>query len=413
MHRFCAGFATLAVAAVAARAADWFQFRGPTGQGHADAKLATEWDAKKNVTWRKELPGGGWSSPVLAGGKVYLTAAVPQEGGAQSLRVLCLDARTGDAVWDKEVFKQPADAPKIHSKNSHASPTAVVEDGLVYAHFGHMGTACLKAADGVPVWATQEHAYKPVHGNGGSPVLAGGLLAFCADGFDKQLVVALDKKTGKTAWTAPRKLAPGTLPFSFCTPLVIRANGTEQLIAPGSGAVMALDPKTGKELWRARYPGGYSVVPRPVYANGLVYVCTGYNTATLLAVRPDGTGDVTDTHVAFVVKKNAPHNPSPVAVGDALYMVSDKGVLSCLDGKTGKERWSENLNKPFSASLTAAGGLVYATDEAGTTTVFRPGDAFDPVATNKLNEKAFASFGVEGAALFLRTEKALYRIEAK
>jgi outer membrane protein assembly factor BamB len=409
MHRLLVVLALVLTPALLG--AEWFQFRGPEGQGHSDAKPVTEWDAKKNVTWRKELPGLGWSSPVVAGGKVFLTTAVPQSG--YSLRAIRLNAKTGSIEWDKEVFKEPADAPKIHSKNSHASPTPVVADGLVYVHFGHLGTACLKAADGSIVWTTQELAYKPVHGNGGSPVVVGDLLVFSIDGTDKQAVVALDKATGKVKWQTPRNNTTGANPFSFSTPLLIRANDRDQLISAGSGVVMALDPKSGTELWRVSYGSGYSVVPRPVFANGLVYVCTGYNTPTLVAIRPDGTGDVTQTHVAFTVKKNVPHNPSPLVVGDALYMVSDAGVLSCLDAKTGAERWTERVEKAYSSSPLYANGLIYLLSETGTTTVFKPGDSYEEVAKNKLNEKTQASFGVDGNAILLRTEKALYRIEKK
>ena len=412
MHRFvAAAFLTLAFA-LTLPAADWFQFRGPDGQGHTDAKLATEWDAKKNVTWRKELPGLGWSSPVIAGGKIYLTTALPQASG-QSLRVLCLDAKTGKIEWDKEVFSQDASAPNIHRKNSHASPTPVVEDGNVYVHFGHMGTACLKAKDGSKVWATQELKYSPVHGNGGSPVVTGKHLIFSIDGTDKQMVVALDKTNGKVAWKTPRENKTGAKPFSFSTPLVITVKDQEQLISAGSGVVMALDPTTGKEIWRVYYGSGYSVVPRPVFANGLVYLSTGYDSPTVIAIKPDGKGDVTGTHVAFTVKKNAPRNASPLVVGDALFLVSDNGQLSCIDAKTGQERWSESVGKAFSSSPIYAGGLVYLIDEAGTATVFKPGAAYDPVATNKLGEKTQASFGVDGDALLIRTEKALYRIEKK
>src|SRR5262245_54875914 len=178
MHRFAfASFLTLSLAlTLSAQGADWFQFRGPDGQGHSDAKLATEWGPKKNVTWRKEIPGVGWSSPVVVAGKIYLTTAVPQgdsDKPSYSLRVLCLNAN-GGVVWDKEVLAQDGKTePGIDKKNSHASPTPVFEDGNLYVHFGHMGTACLKAADGSKVWATQELAYKPVHGNGGSPVIVG------------------------------------------------------------------------------------------------------------------------------------------------------------------------------------------------------------------------------------------------
>ncbi|MDW8198228.1 MAG: PQQ-binding-like beta-propeller repeat protein [Gemmataceae bacterium] len=399
-------------AIVPVKAGDWNQFRGPDGQGHAPGPLPTKWDATTNITWRKEIPGLGWSSPVIAAGKIYLTTAVPLKTGGPSLRALALDALTGAVLWNQEVFVEDANAPKPHKKNSHASPTPVVEAGMVYVHFGHMGTACLRAQDGTKVWATQDHSYAPMHGNGGSPILVGDRLIFSADGLDKQHIIALEKSTGKLAWKTPRKGITG-LPFSFSTPLVITVNGQQQIISVGSSVVLALEPKTGREIWRVSFGKGYSVVPKPIYANGLVYICTGYTTPTLLAIRPDGQGDVTQTHVAFTVKKNVPLNPSLLAVGDAIYMVSDSGVLTCLDGKTGAERWSERIGGAFSASPIYAGGRVYLLDEAGTTTIFTPGDKFELVATNKLGERSLASFAVDGQALFVRTEKALYRIEAK
>jgi outer membrane protein assembly factor BamB len=288
MHRVLLASLLTLTLALTLRAADWPQFRGPAGNGHADAKLVTEWDAKKNVSWRKEIPGLGWSSPVVADGKIYLTTAV-QQGRGHSLRALCLDAKTSKTIWDKEVFTQEATAPGIHRKNSHASPTPVIEGDRLYVHFGHMGTACLNAKDGSQVWANRKLSYSPVHGNGGSPVVAGNFLIFSTDGLDKQEVVALDKATGKLVWAAPRKQDPDK-PFSFSTPLVITVNGQEQVISAGSGVVMALEPKTGKEIWRATYGDGYSVVPRPVFANGLVYLSTGYDTPTVIAVKPDGKG---------------------------------------------------------------------------------------------------------------------------
>ena len=398
------------------RAADWSQFRGPTAQGHGDAKNPpTEWAPGKNVAWRTELPGGGWSSPVIAAGKVYLTSAVPKGEGPKadhSLRAVCLDAKTGALVWDVEVFLQDgATAPKIHSKNGHASATAAVEGDKVYVHFGHMGTACLNAKDGSKVWATQELKYTPVHGNGGSPVVVGDLLAFSIDGPDLQAVVALDKATGKVAWKTPREAKPARA-FSFGTPLVISVNGAEQLVSVGSDVVMGLEPKTGKEIWRVKF-SGYSIVPRPVFGHGLVYFSTGYDNPVFYAVKPDGTGDVTATHVAWTSKKGAPRNASPLLIGDALYLVADGGLLSCLDARTGVERWSENLGGAYSASPITAGGLVYLLSEDGTGTVFKPGSSYDEVAKNKLGERALASYALDGDALFVRTAKALYRVEKK
>lgn len=408
--------------------AEWPQFRGPTGQGVADGRrLPAEWDRTKNVTWRAELPGLGWSSPAVAGGRVYLTTAVGDPGGKKggkkddakdgtgdvSLRAVCLDAKSGAVVWDVEVFKpDPAAARPKHSKNSLASPTPVVAGGKVYVHFGHMGTACLAAADGAKVWATTALRYSPVHGNGGSPVLVGGHLIFSIDGTEKQAVVALDAASGKVAWEAPRN-AGMVKKFSFSTPLLIDAAGRQQVVSPGSGVVTGCDPATGKELWRVRYGAGYSVVPRPVSGHGLVFVSSGYDSPVLYAIRPDGAGDVTDTHVAWTVKKGVPRNSSPVLVGADLYMVSDDGLLSCVDAKTGAVRWAESVGGKYSASLLAAGGRVYAFSEEGVATVIEPGPELKPVATNRLGERVLASPAVDGNALFVRTEKALYRIEAK
>ncbi len=415
MHRFAFGLLFTLAIVLTLPAADWPQFRGPTGDGRADsAKLPAVWDKTKNVTWRKEVPGLGWSSPVVSGGKIYLTTAVSgMVMGDYSLRALCLNAKSGEVVWDVEVFKEDGKkTPPPHTKNSHASPTPVVDGDQLFVHFGHLGTACLSVKDGSRVWATQEMNYKPVHGNGGSPVLAADRLIFNIDGSDKQVVVGLDRKTGEVAWQTPRNMN-SSMPFSFSTPLVATIEGKEQVISAGSGVVMSLDPKTGKEIWRAKTGGGFSVVPKPVYGNGLVYVCTGYVAPTLMAIKPDGKGDVTSTHVMWTAKKGVPNNPSVLLVDDAVYMISDIGMLSCLDAKTGAERWTERIGGAFSASLLSAGGLIYMLDETGTATVVKPGSSFESVAKNKMGEKSLASYGVDGDALLLRTEKALYRIEKK
>jgi outer membrane protein assembly factor BamB len=412
MHRLVSGFLPALLLAPAA-AADWPQFRGPSGDGRArDAKIATEWDRTRNVAWRKEIPGLGWSSPVVAGGKIFLTTAVPA-GKDHSLRALCLDATTGESIWNVEVFKQAdGQSPAIHKKNSHASPTPVIDGDDLFVHFGHMGAACLNARDGKSRWTQRTLAYNPVHGNGGSPILVGDKLIFSIDGTDRQEVVALDRKTGTVAWLAPRKMSV-LKPFSFSTPLLITVNGRDQIVSAGSGVAMALDPKTGKEIWRVTYGSGYSVVPRPVYGNGLVYLSSGYEVPVLYAIRPDGTGDVTATHVEWTAKRGAPRNASPLLVDDALYLAADDGLITCLDARSGKERWNERAGRAFSASPLEANGLIYFLDEDGVAIVLKAGASYDEIARNKIGERALASLAVDGAAIFLRTEKALYRIGSK
>jgi outer membrane protein assembly factor BamB len=349
---------------------------------------------------------------VVVAGRVYLTTAVPVEQGPGelSLRALCLDAGAGKVLWDREVFREPATAPRVHAKNSHASPTPLVHDGKLYVHFGHQGTACLDL-DGKVVWKNDSLTYNPVHGNGGTPIVVDDLLVFGCDGGDKAFLVALDRGTGKVRWQTDRK-SEASRKFSFSTALLITVKDRRQIISPFSDAVCAYDPATGKEIWRVRYDG-YSVIPRPVFGQGLVFICTGYNSPSLLAIRPDGSGDVTETHVAWKARRGAPHTPSLLLLGEELYMVSDSGTASCLDAKTGKVYWQERLGGNYSASPLAADGKVYFQSEDGVGTVIEAGREFKKLARNALKERSLASYAASGGALFLRTEKNLYRFEAR
>ncbi|MEM7146569.1 MAG: PQQ-binding-like beta-propeller repeat protein [Verrucomicrobiota bacterium] len=397
-------------------AENWPEFRGPSGQGHSSAEnLPTEWNQSKNVAWKKSIDGKGWSSPVLVDNRLFLTTAVDDNPGSnntdRSLRALCLDANSGEEIWNVEVFEQDADdAYKIHKKNSHASPTPLYENERLYVHFGHDGTACLDARTGKVLWKQDNLRFPPVHGNGGCPIIAGDHLIFSCDGGKAPFIAALNKNNGRVAWKTARNVKVDR-PFSFATPLLIKVNGQDQVISPASGAVMAYDPKTGKEIWRCRYGQGYSVVPRPVFAHDLVFVCSGFNRANLLAIRPDGTGDITDSHIAWTAEKGVPKNASPIVVGDYLYMVDDSGVASCLEAKTGKVSWQERLRGNFSASPLFADGKLYFLSEEGTTYVVDAKPKFRLIAENKLNEPALASITPADNTLFIRTEENLYRIE--
>jgi outer membrane protein assembly factor BamB len=390
-------------------AGDWTEFRGPTGQGLAEVSgLPAEWGPDKNVAWKVSVDGKGWSSPVVLGKKIFLTTAVPK-GQGQLLRALCLDAANGMTLWDELIFEQ-ADGG-CHSKNSHASATPVTDGTHLFVHFGTHGTACLDL-NGQIVWKTNEIRYNPVHGNGGSPVLVEGKLIFSCDGGDTAEVVALDQKTGDVAWKTPRPANSGKK-FAFSTPLAITVKGKTQVVSAGASTVAAYDPKTGAEIWRVRYPGGYSVVPRPVFGHGLVYLSTGYDQPSILAVRPDGKGDVTATHVAWKFSRSAPKNPSPILVGDELYLVSDNGVLTCVDAKSGKEHWQQRLGGDFSASPIFADDKLYFLNEEGEGFVIQPGKTYKELARNALEERTLASFAVVDQSLLIRTESHLYRMTAK
>lgn len=391
-------------------AADWPEFRGPTAQGLAkDDKLVTEWSDTKNVAWKKEIPGSGWSSPVLVGGKIYLTSAVAGKGSDLSLRALCLDAREGKTLWDNEVFLQDASkAPPIHSKNSHASPTPIVEGGKLYVHYGHQGTACLDLS-GKVLWRNTDLKYAPVHGNGGSPALVDDLLVFSTDGASVRQVVALDAKDGKLRWKKARS-GKASRNFSFSTPLVIKVGDKKQIVSPASDMVAAYDPATGAEIWKVSY-SGYSVIPRPVYGHGMVFLSTGYDSPELLAVAADGKGDVTDKNVKWRLRKGAPHTPSPLLVGDELYTVSDNGLASCIDAKTGDVHWQKRVpGRGYSSSPIYANGHVYLLSEDGVGTVLKASKTYEQVSRNELGDRTLASYAVSDGYLYVRTAKRLYKI---
>lgn len=406
--------ALLALSARTSAADDWPQFRGPTGQGTSEAADSpVEWGPNKNVVWKAPVPGAGWSSPVVGGGKVYLTTAAGPGGSAKgpvSLWAVCLDAATGKVLWDTEVFKPDQNAVRAkHAKNSPASATPVLTADRLYVHFGHLGTAALDPA-GKVVWRQTGITYQPVHGNGGSPALVGDVLIFTCDGGQNPFVAGLDANTGDIKWKTPRN-TPARKPFSFSTPLAIDVGGAKQVICPGSGFVAAYDPATGREQWRVGYGEGYSVVPRPVFANGLLILSSGFDQPVLYAIKPDGAkGDATRTNVAWTMRKGAPNTPSPLVVGDEVYVVSDQGVATCADAKTGQERWTHRLNGGFSASPVYAAGRVYFQNEAGVGYVVKAGKTFEQVAQNDLGEPSLASYAVADGALFIRTEKHLWRV---
>jgi outer membrane protein assembly factor BamB len=370
-----------------------------------------KWSETENVVWKTEIPGLGWSSPAILGNKLFITTAVPEGDEVQSLRIVCVDAARGAVLWNNELFRTDGKV-EIHKKNSHASASPLIDDGRVFVHFGPHGTAAVDL-DGKLLWKTNELTYLPQHGIGGSPALAGDRLVISCDGHDTQYVAALDKVTGSILWKTPRNIG-FSKGFSFGTPLVVEIKGQRQAICPASGAIISYDPANGKELWRVRH-GNWSVVPRPVYAGGLIIAATGYEKGKVVAIDPTGTGDITDTHIKWTLDRGVPYNPSPVVVGDDVYFVADAGIISCVDVQTGKTHWTERVGGKFSASLLYADGKIYAQDEEGRSIVFKPGHTFDKVAENEFANglRTYASYAAIDGALFLRSESHLYRVGEK
>jgi outer membrane protein assembly factor BamB len=392
---------------------DWTQFRGPTQDGHSRAKgLPVSWGVDKNIVWKTPLTGRAWSSPIVVGDRIYLTNATTGKDeddlhAPVSLRVLALDAKDGKVLWDKEVLTATDPSSRgIHEKNSHASPTPVFDQGRIYAQFAAFGTACVDE-QGTIIWTTREPAYNMEHGTGSCPVIVDDLLIFHCDGTENPFVVALDKATGKERWRRSRAVTGKTKGYyGFSTPLLLDLNGEKQLVSVGAWIVQGISPKDGREIWRVSH-GNYAPVPRPVFGQGLIFVNTGFDKASLLAIKPGGQGDVTETHISWETRKNTALTPSMLVVDTELYMLSDSGTMTCMDAKTGTVLWSERVAKATSASLFHADGKIYAQDEYGTGYVLKAGKKYELLSTNTLADKSMASYAVHGKRLLIRTQHAL------
>jgi outer membrane protein assembly factor BamB len=400
-------------AAAADRDASWPEFRGPTGDGHARASgLPVRWSETDNVRWKTPIHDKGWSSPVVWGDQVWLTTATAD---GKRMYAVAIERGTGKVVYDIKLFDvaKPQWAP---DENSYASPTPAIEAGRVYVHFGSYGTACLDTVTGKVVWARRDLPCNHWRGPASSPILFENLLILTFDGYDYQYVTALDKTTGKTVWRADRTIRYGTdngdLKKAFATPTVIEVGGRPQLISPAAVATTAYDPRTGRELWRV-YHGGMNAAERPVFGAGHVFLTSGDGGLNLIAVRPDGQGDVTRTHLDWKTNRNVPHRASPVLVGDYLYMANDGGVASCLDARTGTPVWQRRLGGQFWASPIYADGRLYFANAGGETFVIEPGRACKVLAVNRLDDGCMASPAAVGRSLFLRTKTHLYCLEQK
>lgn len=389
---------------------EWTQFRGPNGQGRSpQSGLPIRFGEETGVVWKAALEGLGWSSPVINDNRVWVTTAIRQ---GHSLRAVCVRLDTGKIERDVEVFT-PAHPVRVNPKNSHASPSPVIEPGRVYVHFGAMGTACLAADTGRILWRN-DLVVDHKEGPGSSPILFENLLIINCDGQDRQFIAALDKQTGKPVWEATRSVPYRVQPDfrkAFSTPALIDVSGKTLLVSTGANQVNALDARTGREVWRVQY-NGFSNVPVPLVDRDHVYVVTDFSRPQLWCIRADGQGDVSDTHVVWKLTRQVGSSPSPVLFKGRIYLVSDQGVATCVTADSGKVLWQHRIGGTFSASAVALGEYIYFASEQGKVTVIRPGDAFQSVAANQMDGRIFATPAVAGRALILRTDTHLYRIEA-
>ena len=397
--------------------ADWPDWRGPTADGRSDVTgLPLTWSETENVVWKIPIHGLGHSTPVVWDDQIWFTTADEADEDGQTMYAVCVDFNTGKNIHDITVF-EPEEPQRINDLNSYATPSAVVEEGRVYVHYGTHGTACLDSKTGDVLWRRTNLNCEHMQGPASSPVLFGDLLIVHLEGTDVQFIAALDKKTGDTVWRTdrPEELygdVSRVVRKAYHTPVILEIDGKAQLVSNGSQAVMGYDPLTGKEIWRVVY-GDDNTISRIVAGHGLLFVNCGGMDFRLWAVREGGTGDVTDSHVVWKLDENVPFRSSPVLVGDLLYMVNDGGILTCLEATTGKAVWSERLREKHSASPLYADGRIYLLSEKGKIRVIKPGRTFEVLAVNELDDSFFASPAVVGKSLLLRTKTNLYRIEKR
>jgi outer membrane protein assembly factor BamB len=406
--------ACLAAGAVAGE--NWPQFRGPNGTGRSDSTgLPVTWSETENVVWKTPIHDKGWASPVVWGDQVWVTTA-KKEGTA--MYAVCVDRNKGTILHDLKVFD--VEKPEFCIDfNSYASPTPVIEEGRVYVHFGTYGTACIDTTSGKKLWENRELHCDHFRGPGSSPILYGDLLILTFDGFDAQFVAALNKKTGETVWKKERAIEynvkSGDNKKAYSTPSIVMVKDRPQLISPAAVATIAYDPKTGEELWKV-YHGGMNVAQPPQVFGDKVILCTGDGGLRLLAVRPDGKGDVTKTNLDWSNEKGGSSRTAPLVIGDKVYVVNEKGNLLCVNAKDGKPAWNEpeRLKGAYSASPLYADGKLYAFNQDGESVVGEvAGAKWKELAVNKLDEGCMATPAIAGKSLFIRTRTHLYRIEKK
>jgi outer membrane protein assembly factor BamB len=400
----------LLLSAALVRAGDnWPQFRGPAGTGISDSRgVPTHWSEKENIRWKVAIHDKGWASPVVWGDQVWLTTA---DKDGHKFYVLCIDRKSGKIVHDLKLFT--VDKPDFCIPfNSYASPSPVIEEGRVYVHFGTYGTACLDTKTAKVLWERRDLKCNHWRGPGSSPIVYGKWLFLTFDGYDVQFVAALDKATGKTVWKKDRTIKyssdDGDIKKGYSTPAILKVDGKPQLVSPAAEATIAYDPATGDELWRVIH-GGMNEATVPLFGHGLIYLTSGHTT-NLLAVRQAGKGDVTKSGVAWTAKSGVPTRPSPLLIGAHLFFVSDTGLASCLNAKTGKQLWQERLGGAFSSSPVCAGGHIYFADQDGKTHVVAASPTYKKVAVNQLDAGCMASPAIAGDTLFLRTKTHLYCI---
>ncbi len=406
---------------VSLSAGNWPGWRGPNGDGTSpETNLPTQWSASENIHWKERIPGVGHSSPIVWEDAILLTTCLEQE---EERRLICLDRRTGKPRWNVKVLNAPLET--IHRLNSRASGTPATDGTSIYVAFMRPtgpkivapnvgsermitpGRILLSAYDfsGQIQWQTDLGPFISAHGFNSCPVLYQDLVILNGDHDGNAYVVAVDKRTGEEVWRVDR---PGKT-RSYGTPLIRTIEGREQMLLAGSRSVASFHPKTGQSHWIIDGPTE-QLIATMVYNGTYTFVTGGYPEKHILAIRPTGSGNVTESHIAWRTKRGAAYVPSPILSGPYLLVVADSGIASCFEANTGTRHWMERLPGGHSASPVSADGLVYFVSDKGSTTVIRPGTEFEVIHQNKLGEPVSASPAISQGQIFLRTHEHLYAI---
>lgn len=400
-------------------AQQWTHFRGSNMDGHAQVDIApVHWSDSTNIVWKVQVNGLGWSSPVVFENQVWLTSAAKD---GKEFYTLCYDLESGKLMDEKTIFTSE-DPQRIHSTNSYATPTPCIEDGFVYVHYGTFGTACINTKNFKVVWKREDLKCEHMQGPASSPILYKNMLIVHLEGTEDPYVVALNKNTGETIWKTvrPAEIYDTLEPVfrkSYQTPIVINVDGKEMLISNSSYLCFAHDVNTGEVIWTIKY-GDDSTVSQPLFWNGLVFVNSGWifldnkpYFTRQFAVDPTGEGDVTKTHIKWMYEDEVPQIPTPVIVNGKMYMVHDRGMVTCLDAMTGSPVWKHKLKGNFNSSPIYAAGKIYFINVKGVCTIIKPADSFQQIAENDIDETVKATPVFVQDKMLLRTDKNLYLIK--
>ena len=394
----------------------WSQFRGHYGNGIIKSTSAPiNWSENTNIDWKTPIHDRGWSSPVIWNDQIWMTTATKD---GNKMYAICVNKLSGKIEHDIHVFdvKSPQ---AITNENTYASPTPVVEEGRVYVHFGTYGTACISTKDGQILWKRRDLNCDHEIGAGpaSSPFIYNDFLIFNVDGRDVQYVIALNKETGKTAWKTNRSVDFSDVQVNqrkaYGTPFIIPRGNSNQMVSIGAKGVYSYDPENGKELWKAEHRG-WSIAPRPVYGEGLVFTMIDRDRPEMWAINPNGSGDITETHIEWKETKRMPPRASPIIIKGLLFVVDRNGYISCIEAKTGKSIWQKRMKGRFSASPILANNLIYFFNEDNVCTIIKPTRELEIVAENILSDdKLMATPAFDENSIYIRTEKNLTRIVKK